>query len=478
MSEEPSHRLEFIGVLAIGVPVILSGVYALEHPATRWPIVATLVGGGVALSSLYWIMSKARYRRWCARFIALVGALVIATLIYLTGGYGSSLWPALLLVSFWGGINLDCLEVDLLYVIIAIALILSCSGQWGDMHQYQWLTLLLRLCAVLAPAAMYRHAVLSHKLQREELRRVLQREGRVHRDLKRRNLALNLFSNVALTLNSTLDLDTVLGKVIELTNASMGIEAGSVSLFDEESGDLVIRAMVGNGSYNVTGIHIPRGKGIASWVFEHGETALVHDVRHDPRFYPGIDEMSGFTTRSVLCIPLCSRDRVIGVIEAMNKVHGQFTPEDQQLLESLAMIAAPAIDNALLHDRLRRANEELARRYHELKEAQDRLIAAEKQAAAMELAGAAAHELNQPLTVIQCSLDMIRRALDPEHPALEDVEMVDRAAMRIVEIVRRIGSITHYRTRPYVEGIEILDLDCSATEDATKEDDRPSPLDF
>ncbi len=476
MSREPSYRLEFIEVLAVGMPVILSGVYALEHPSARWPIVATLAGGGAVLTLLFGLGTK--FKNWCVRGIALVGTVTIGILVSLTGGYDSALWPALMLVTFWGGINLECLEADVLYILVSATLVLTCHARWSSMHLYQWLTLVLRMCAVVVPSSLYRHVVLSQRAQREELRRVLQREGRVHRDLKRRNLALNLFSNVALTLNSTLDLNTVLGKVIELTNASLGIEAGSVSLFDEESGDLVIRAMVGNGSQSLAGTHIPRGKGIASWVFEYGETALVHDVRQDPRFYPAIDEMSGFTTRSVLCIPLYSRDRVIGVIEAMNKVHGRFTLEDQQLLEALAMIAAPAIDNALLHEQLRQANEELARRYRELEEAQDRLIAAEKQATAMELAGAAAHELNQPLTVIQCSLDMIRRSLAPGHPAIEDVEMVERAAMRIVEIVRRIGSITRYRTRTYVEGIEILDLNSAAGRESTTEDVPPSSAGF
>ena len=154
------------------------------------------------------------------------------------------------------------------------------------------------------------------------------------------------------------------------------------------------------------------------------------------------------------------RDAVTS-IEAMNKAHGRFNEEDQQLLEELAAIAAPAIENALLHTQLQQANYALVQRYDERRETQDQLVTAEKRAATVELAGATAHQLNQPLTVILCSLGMVRNALSPDHAVAEDLDAIEQAVDAATEIVEKIGSITEYRTKTYIEGIRIVDLGAS-----------------
>ena len=77
-------------------------------------------------------------------------------------------------------------------------------------------------------------------------------------------------------------------------------------------------------SYNVCytkllrGMRLGRGQGVAGWVAEHGQPALIADVRQDPRFSGKVDPAAKFVPHSLICVPICSRDRVFGVIELVN----------------------------------------------------------------------------------------------------------------------------------------------------------------
>ena len=466
MTEPWSKQLRFLVICAGVILLILIGTYAVGHPAVRTPMFVLGIGGAAFL----WIFCLTQRRPdktvWCTRIGALIGASILTAIVALTGGSTSGFWPGFLWVTISAAATLARKESVVFYVLTAIALTAVHVYPLHTWTPYDLALLLAKLGAILIPAELYRQLSKVKEQHQAELMRSSQREQKAARDLSRRNVELNLLNNVALTLNSTLDLDHVLTRVIELSNTSLGIEVGSVSLLDEESGELVLRTLVGRDAKGVDGLHIPKGQGISGWVCEHGETALVNNVQNDPRFYNKVDELSGFATRSILCIPLLSKERVIGVIEAVNKAHGRFTQEDQQLMEGLAAISAPAIENALLHTQLRRVNHALVQRYNELRQTQDQLVAVEKKAAAVELAGAAAHQLNQPLTVVLCSLGMIRTMLPLDHEVLEDLDVVEQAVEQAAEIVKRIGSITEYKTKSYVEGIQILDLEPPPEEQA------------
>jgi PAS domain S-box-containing protein len=97
-----------------------------------------------------------------------------------------------------------------------------------------------------------------------------------------------------------------------------------------------------------------------------------------------------------------------------------------------------------------------------LASAQEKLAVSEKQAVAIELAGAAAHELNQPLTSVMGYAQMLQRKLDVESPHLKAVETILAEAERMAGIVRQLGSLTRYETKSYVGGAQIIDLDRSA----------------
>jgi len=114
-----------------------------------------------------------------------------------------------------------------------------------------------------------------------------------------------------------------------------------------------------------------------------------------------------------------------------------------------------------------------------LQQAQEQILAQERQAIVAELAGAAAHELNQPLTSVMAYAEMLIRKLDPANDATKDAatrnaaEVIFAQAERMAEIVRKIGKITKYETKSYVGRARILDLDKSAGgEDEERKEDR------
>ena len=101
-----------------------------------------------------------------------------------------------------------------------------------------------------------------------------------------------------------------------------------------------------------------------------------------------------------------------------------------------------------------------------LKEAQDKLVDQEKKIAIIELAGAAAHELNQPLTVINCQVKLLEESLAEQDilPGRE-IDIINQSVKRMTEIIRKIGNITKYKTKDYLLGEKIIDLDKASDEE-------------
>jgi len=187
----------------------------------------------------------------------------------------------------------------------------------------------------------------------------------LYQEMEARAAELVTLNEVSRTINSTLDLpvvlDLIMNKVIELLN----VEAGSLLLVDEERGDLVFQVTLGTPlSHSLTGRRHPMGKGIAGYVAQTGQSQIVNNVTADPRWNQEVDQEIGFMTRSILCVPMISRDRVIGVIEVINHRDGSpFRESEASLLTNFAAQAAVAIENARLYTRTDQA---LARRVEEL----------------------------------------------------------------------------------------------------------------
>ncbi len=145
-------------------------------------------------------------------------------------------------------------------------------------------------------------------------------------------------------------LDVLLSTIVETAADTVGAEASSILLYDDE-GKLRFHSASGRAARAVKPMIVEPGQGIAGWTAVNGEPAIVNDTATDPRFAGGFDRESGFVTRSILCVPLTFEGRVIGVLELLNKKDdGKFDEEDQTLLFSLADQAAISIEHVRLQD--------------------------------------------------------------------------------------------------------------------------------
>lgn len=166
---------------------------------------------------------------------------------------------------------------------------------------------------------------------------------------------LNTLIELSFLINSTLDTGEVRKRAIEAATRLMNAEVGSLLLVDRETGELFFEVALGERGEKLKEIRLKKGEGIAGWVAEKREPVIIHDVQSDHRFFKTADEKSTFTTRNMICVPAKIKDKVIGVLEAINKRHGVFDREDKEALIALANQVAIAIENANLYQELKDA---------------------------------------------------------------------------------------------------------------------------
>jgi PAS domain S-box-containing protein len=183
--------------------------------------------------------------------------------------------------------------------------------------------------------------------------------ARLYDAIRRHVAEVTTLNKISQVITSILDLHETLAIIADHTIWLLDVAAASVILYDRESGGLWFGAASGEGADFIRGKRLETGQGIVNWVIRNGEPLIVQDVAQDPRFYGAWDQEMGFTTRSILCVPLRSKGRTIGAIETINKASGPFDREDLSLLTSMAASAAIAIENARLYEQ---AQQEIAER--------------------------------------------------------------------------------------------------------------------
>ncbi|MEO1494776.1 MAG: GAF domain-containing protein [Pseudomonadota bacterium] len=145
-------------------------------------------------------------------------------------------------------------------------------------------------------------------------------------------------------------LDAVLEKLVTVAVEQTGAERGSLFLNDEKSGELYSR--IANGVRS-RGIRFPNTEGIAGHVYQTGTPDSITNAYSDDRFNAEIDRKTGFTTRSILCVPLRdTKRRIIGVVQLLNKIAGEFDERDQGVAEGITAQCAIALDAMTMVERL------------------------------------------------------------------------------------------------------------------------------
>jgi len=141
-------------------------------------------------------------------------------------------------------------------------------------------------------------------------------------------------------------LDQILYNAMNVLNA----QGGSLLIRDEETDELAFVVVHGDIRRELQGYRIGGDVGIAGWVATNREPVVVNKPRQDRRFSPQVDEAFSFVTKSLLCVPMITRNNLIGVIQLVNKKNGgEFTDADIALLSILGHVAAMALEDVHQH---------------------------------------------------------------------------------------------------------------------------------
>jgi signal transduction histidine kinase len=154
--------------------------------------------------------------------------------------------------------------------------------------------------------------------------------------------------DIARDLASTLDLDILLSRIVHAAAEISGAEAASILLFDDTSRQLYFQVATNMDESTRRGIVVPLDGSIAGWIVNNRQTVRITNAHKDPRFFSSVEETTGFSTESILGIPLVTKNKIVGVLEALNKPKGKFTDIDESMLLVLGAQAAVAIENARL----------------------------------------------------------------------------------------------------------------------------------
>ncbi|NOU66023.1 SpoIIE family protein phosphatase [Paenibacillus sp. LMG 31461] len=162
--------------------------------------------------------------------------------------------------------------------------------------------------------------------------------------------------DVSLEVNSTIRKQDLLVKIMETSSRIMNAEASSVILVDEEKGELFFDLALGAKGDEVREIRLKIGEGIAGWVAQTGKSVKIDDAARDERWSSKVAKRVDYPTRNMLCVPLVSKGKIIGVLQVLNKRgDAPFTDRDLQLLESIASPTAASLENAMLYDALEKS---------------------------------------------------------------------------------------------------------------------------
>ncbi len=190
-------------------------------------------------------------------------------------------------------------------------------------------------------------------------------KARLLEETQQRARQLSTLNEITRQLTSTLELGPLLQNILENAVGILNCEAGSLLLLDEQTKELIFKVTVGPVAANLIGQRLPAGTGIVGRAVQTRAPVIENEEqRLASRRFSGVDQQTGFVSRSLMAIPLQVKDRITGVVEVINRRDGlPFVVDDQELLTAFAGQAAVAIENARLFSL---TDQELAARVEEL----------------------------------------------------------------------------------------------------------------
>jgi signal transduction histidine kinase len=210
-------------------------------------------------------------------------------------------------------------------------------------------------------------------------------------------------SEISLDLASTLDLKTLLDRIVHAAADLSNAQAASILLYDENKRQLHFETTTNLDEPLMRGLIVPVDNSIAGWIVLNRIPVIIDDTQKDSRHYSEIAKFTNVTTNSMLGVPLVAKDEMIGVLEAINKIQGNFNEEDQDVLMALGAQAAVAIANARL--------------FHQ-----------------SDLISELVHELRTPLSSLNTAAHLLTRPDLPEERREQVIEAIQNEISRLSEM--------------------------------------------
>jgi GAF domain-containing protein len=146
-------------------------------------------------------------------------------------------------------------------------------------------------------------------------------------------------------VGSTESFQELLGAIVHVARSIFGAKASSILLLDEEAGELVFEAVVGEGEESLLGTRFPADHGIAGWVLATRTPLVIEDVEQDPRHARDVAEGTGYVPKGIMAAPLLTEDAALGVLSVLDRPEQSlFSLQEMELLGLFANQAAIAVD--------------------------------------------------------------------------------------------------------------------------------------
>lgn len=210
-------------------------------------------------------------------------------------------------------------------------------------------------------------------------------------------------AEISRNLASTVDLSILLDRITQAAAHLCSSEAASILLYDENKQQLYFESATNLDQPLMRGLIVPVDNSIAGWIVTHRQPIIIDDTQNEPRHFAQIGKATNITTTSLLGIPLIAKDKVIGALEAINKLEGQFTQEDQKILMDLGAQAAVAIENARLFQQ-------------------------------SDLIAEMVHELRTPLSSLRTAAHLLLRKDVSQEQQRKVVEIIDNETTRLIDM--------------------------------------------
>jgi serine phosphatase RsbU (regulator of sigma subunit)/putative methionine-R-sulfoxide reductase with GAF domain len=169
------------------------------------------------------------------------------------------------------------------------------------------------------------------------------------------------FKQECIDLYSELNLESLLDKIADKICDYLDCKESSIFLYDSIKEELYFEIATGSKKEELKKIVLRKGEGLVGWVAEHDQSEIVNDCAGDPRFTAVADKRTKFVTSSLLAVPVKRSNKLLGVLEAVNKVEGTFSDDDRQLLECIAGVVSIPLQNALLYKKVKEETNEKER---------------------------------------------------------------------------------------------------------------------